>query len=181
MSNPHLIENREELVAALRERGIDYLAPSDAQLTQTIDDKLLVASLAAHSDPRLRQALIALFLIQPRMASIVERMRAELGLEAARQLMACYQAAVYLQRVWMIRLKRLLPDYPQLPDLYSAEMQLPDAEAGYGEAGLHALAEQERNRSPQHANCLSEFEGVADLLFQSLKQRERMHEPASQR
>lgn len=56
-----LIQDREALIAALRERGVDYLAPSDARSVDTSDDETLVANLDLHPDVRLRQALIALF------------------------------------------------------------------------------------------------------------------------
>jgi hypothetical protein len=63
-----LVRDREPLVSALRERGVDYLAPSDAQ-GPPLADGVLIASLAAHHDPRLRQALIALFMLHQKKDS----------------------------------------------------------------------------------------------------------------
>ena len=64
-----VVNDRESLVAALRERGVDYLAPSDAR-GEAITDVALIASLAANSDARLRQALIGLFLLRPDLARL---------------------------------------------------------------------------------------------------------------
>ena len=69
-----IISDRETLVAALRERGVDYLTPSDAKLNFSVDDASLIMSLAAHPEARLRQALIALFLLQPQLAPLVPRL-----------------------------------------------------------------------------------------------------------
>src|ERR1051325_6534931 len=65
-----VIRDREALVAALRERGVDWLAPSDAQ-GPSLTDEVLIASLAMSEDARLRQALIGLFLLRPTLASLV--------------------------------------------------------------------------------------------------------------
>ena len=51
-----VVTDRKRLVAALRQRGVDWLAPSDAQ-GAPLPDEMLIASLATHDDPRLRQAL----------------------------------------------------------------------------------------------------------------------------
>jgi len=53
-----LISDHDQLVAALRVRGIDWLAPEEAE-GAPLDDAPLIASLAAHADPRLREALLS--------------------------------------------------------------------------------------------------------------------------
>ena len=65
-------ELRETLVAKLRERGITYLAPSDAVATESMasPDALLVA-LLEQPDSRLQLALIPLLLRHPELASRV--------------------------------------------------------------------------------------------------------------
>src|SRR6185369_6834571 len=126
---------RDRLVAALRERGVDYLAPSDAA-GQPLPDEALIAALAAHDDPRLRQALIALFMLHPALAPLVPPLCARLAPAAQVELKAHYLAAVYLQTMWRIRLNHYLPPTPDLPDYFSAELGLPDAQEEFGKAGL---------------------------------------------
>lgn len=154
--------DRRTLVAALRERGVDYLAPSDAESAQPLDDPSLLAGLAGNSDPRLRQALIALFLLDPRLAPLAPVLRRRLDSGAARELSFYYTAAVYLQRMWRIRLGHYLESVQDLPDLFSAELGLPRPEELHGKAGLHALAELHKSSSPLPSNPLSEYEGVVD-------------------
>jgi hypothetical protein len=175
------VHDHEALVAALRERGVDYLTPSDAELDQPIDDESLIASLATHPEARLRQALIALFLLQPQLAPFVPRLRSELDLRAAQELVAYYMAAMYLQTMWRTRLSYYLESFSELPDYFSGELNLPTAKALYGKAGLHALADWHASQSPFRFNHLSAYEGIADLLFQRLKLKRLRHEfaPAS--
>src|SRR4030088_257222 len=102
------MRDREALVAALRERGVDYLAPSDAA-GEPLADEELIARLAVHDDPRLRQALIALFMLHPQLAPLVPPLCARLAPAAVVELKAHYLAAVYLQSMWRIRLNHYLP------------------------------------------------------------------------
>lgn len=174
-----LISDREALIAALRERGVDYLTPSDAKGEAPIADESLIASLAVHPDPRLRQALIALFLLQPQLAPIVPRLRNDLDQRAAQELLAYYTAAMYLQNMWRTRLSYYLEAIIELPDYFSTELGLPPASDEYGKVGLYALADWHAARSPYRFNHLSEYEGVADLLFESLRLRRRRSESTS--
>jgi hypothetical protein len=173
-----LVNDSERLVAALRVRGVDYLAPSDAQGAQ-VDDETLIASLAAHENPRLVQALIALLLVHPELAPQVPPLRGRLAgaaggsANAEVELLADYMAAVYLQSMWRIRLNHYLPPTPDLPDYFSAELGLPDREELYGEMGLYALAEWHRGHAHDHFNHLSEYMGVADLLLEDIKLKAR--------
>lgn len=173
-----VLRDRTALVAALKLRGVDYLAPSDAASEQPIDDETLIASLASHSDPRMRQALIALFLVQPQVALLVPPLRDRLDPLSSRALVTFYLAAVYLQRMWSVRLSRYLPEGPELPDCFSDELGLPAASEGCGKVGLRALADWQKSQSTDRFNHLSEYEGVADLLFESLKLKRGRREPA---
>lgn len=166
-----LVDDRETLIAALKQRGVDYLSPSDARLKQTVDDEALLFALAQHPEARLRQALIALFLLQPPIAPLVPRLRSDLQPEAARELSAYYTAAVYLQSMWRTRQQRHLENAHELPDYFSEELALPSPRELHGKAGLHALAEWHARFSPHRYNFLSAYQGVADLLFQSLKMK----------
>jgi hypothetical protein len=174
------VRDREALVAALRERGVDYLAPSDAQ-GEPVSDEALIASLAEQDDPRLVQALIALFLLHPQLAPLVPPLRARLDARAEVELLAHYMAAVYLQSMWRIRLNHYLPPTPDLPDYFSGELGLPDALDLYGKAGLYALADWHSAHAVGRANHLSEYEGVAQLLLDRLWLRAQRRVAAASR
>ena len=178
MTDAAAVRERERLVAALRERGVDYLAPSDAA-GEPVTDEALIASLAAHDDPRLRQALIALFILHPNLAPLVPPLCARLAPAAGVELKAHYQAAVYLQSMWRIRLDHYLAPTPDLPDYFSAELGLPNALDEYGKAGLYALADWHAAQVPWRANHLSEYEGVAELLLGRLWLKAQQHVAAA--
>jgi hypothetical protein len=163
-----IIEDRERLVAALRARGVDYLAPRDAA-GAPVDDESLVASLAAHDDPRLRQALCALFMVQPGLAPLAPRLVETLPRAAAVELTAQYMAAVYLREMWGIRLERYCPGLSGLPDFFSQRLGLPPPVEGHGKVGLHALAGWQAQQSGVRANHLSEYEHTAELMLAQLK------------
>lgn len=159
-------------MAALRERGVDYLMPSDAE-GEAVSDETLIASLAASDDPRLRQSLIALFLVQPHLAPCVLSLQRELNGLAAKELQAHYAAAVYLRAMWEARLGRYIAPLSDLPDYFSLGLGLPAPEALHGKMGLHALAEWHAQHLPYRANHLSEYLGVVEMLFESLKLKAR--------
>lgn len=160
----------EPLVAALRTRGIRFLAPSDARTgPEPISDRDLIECLASHEHPRLRLALAALFLLHPDLASQL----GELDLPGAAQteLHVQYTAAACLQRMWSIRLGFYLGEFPLLPDLYSASLGLPPVDAHYGKLCLHTLAAR------QPFDQLPAYDGLMNLLFAQLK-AEAFHEHA---
>lgn len=161
-------------MAALRERGVDWLAPSDAK-GAPLTDETLIASLAANEEARLRAALTGLFLLQPELASHVPEVLIKLtaaGLETAGvELEARYMAAVYLQNLWRTKLKRYLGDFSNLSDLYSSKLALPAAPEGFGKPGLTALAEWHARQTSAGYNRLAEYNQVIEHVFASLKLR----------
>jgi hypothetical protein len=172
-----LVRDRETLVAALRERGVDYLAPSEAQ-GGPVSDEILLASLAAHEDARLRSALTALFLLHPELADRLPVILERLEPLARSELQARYMAAVYLQRFWRTRLEIYHLTAPDLPDLFSAQLGLPGADEGFGKPGLAALAGWHQRQRPVSYNRRVEYELVIEHLIAILKMRARHHEPA---
>jgi hypothetical protein len=170
-----VVTDRERLVANLRQRGVDWLAPGDAH-GAPVPDEVLIASLATHDDSRLRQALIGLFLLHPCLAVLVPGVAATLDKGANSELKAYYTAAVYLQTMWRIRLARYLPARLELPDYFSPVLSLPPPEDEYDKAGLYALAEWHASHARFPYNYVSAYAGVADLLFASLKTKCSLHE-----
>jgi hypothetical protein len=170
--------DREVLIAALRQRGVDYLM-SDSSTDEQVSDAELLASLAAHEDARLRSALIALFLLQPALAARVQLMLKELAVEAQAELTARYMAAVYLQMFWHTRLAIYGLETAPLPDLFSAQLGLPAPEEMYGKPGLQALADWHQRQRPVAYNRRVEYELVIEHLIASLKLRARAKETVS--
>lgn len=161
----------EPLVAALRERGVRFLAPSDAQPgPEPIDDRGLIACLACHDQPRLRLALAALFILHPELAGQPDGL--DLPPAARAELRTQYTAAACLQRMWSIRLGFYLGQFPLLPDLYSAVLGLPPVDAHYGKLCLPTLAAR------QPFDQLPAYDGLMSLLFAQLK-TEATHEYAA--
>lgn len=143
--------DRETLVAELRERGVAYLAPSDAlSVDPPPNDSELILALLEQTDSRLRMGLVPLFIRHPWLAADVERLAAEIAPSLRLELQTYYMAAVYLQRLWKSRLGFYLDKSILLPDLYSQEMGLPPADERFGKVGLYELADawKERSRYP---------------------------------
>ncbi len=163
-------QQRETLVAQLRERGITYLAPSDAVATEaTPSDAALLVALVEQADARLQLALIPLLLRHPELAecvcAVVHQSNPKLSLE----LQTLYMAAVYLQRYWKTRLGLYLDTRTQLPDLFSRQLDLPPAEERFGKNGLYDLADAWQARSRYPFDRLAALNNVMDLFFEQLK------------
>ena len=172
---PHIAEkDRDLIVENLKTYGIRFLASGEtedeARIHLSAED--LIGCLAESTDPRLRLALIPFFIRHPRNASRVLHLVERLNEPAKTELMTFYMAAVYLQRFWKPRLQLYLSDFPLLPDLYSQEFSLPEAEDRHGKNGLYALADWHANRSPYLFNWLASYHKVMDLLFEQLKMEE---------
>lgn len=160
----------ETLVAKLRELGIRYLAPSDAVATETISSgEELIVALLEHPDPRLQMALVPLLIRNPDLAVYVPDLVNRLSPAAALELKTYYMAAVYLQRLWHIRLGFYIDNRNLLPDLYSQALGLPSAEERFGKPGLYDLADTWRDRSPFPLNRLASLTKTMDLFFEQLK------------
>jgi hypothetical protein len=95
-----------------------------------------------------------------------------------------YVAAVYLQRLWWIRLRRYLGEQPPLPPLWIDELGLPAPDERFGKLGLIALNRRARAQrvtgsaglAPRagatHGSSLGEYFKVAQqLLGQSMAER----------
>ena len=173
-----LTADHETLVAALRQRGVDWLAPSDAVLGEAVGDQQLIASLAAHPDPRLRAALTGLFLLHSQLWVTVENASEVLDEAGRHELAARFMAAVYLQRYWRTRLTAHSDSFVELPDLFSTSLGLPPADEAFGKPGLYALAEWHKSRTVVPYNRLAEYNQVAEHVFNALKAKARTRESA---
>jgi hypothetical protein len=178
-----LPDHRDALVGRLRELGIRFLAPTDADAGDLSRAPVseLIAQLAAQPDARLRMAVVPLLILHPDRARDVQSAVEPLAGPMRSELQALYTAAVYLQRLWRTRLGFYLGDFEILPDIYSKELGLPAASERHGKTGLHALVAWQAGRSPYPFNWLAAYTQVIDLLFEQLKQETNRREPATAR
>jgi hypothetical protein len=146
---------RDQLVAALHQRGVCYLAPSPQGDEPHFTDDEVIVGLAASRDGRLRFALAGWMLIDPGIAARAieilssKTVRRRHGLEAPleipdsawAEIQRQYLAAVYLQRMWRTRLRLVHGPTPLIADALSASLGLPAADAMYGEHGLRTMTD----------------------------------------
>ena len=162
--------SRESLVAALRERGVSYLAPRDAVAGEApATSEQLLTALLCQNDSRLRLAMIPLLLREPELADCVPALTARLDPDLALELQTLYTAAVYLQRNWLSRLRIYLNSMELLPDLFSRQLELPPPEDRFGKTGLYELSEAWKARSAYPFARLEALDNTIDLFFEQLK------------
>lgn len=159
---------RESLVAALRAHGLRFLA-GGASAPPQLSPRELIGQLAAHTEPRLRAALTALFLLHPDWASELVRALEQMEHTARIELQARYMAAVYLQRLWRTRLQFYHLAATPLPDLFSRDLGLPSAEERFGKTGLGALANWQAQQTRQPFNYLASYYHTFELLLGQLR------------
>lgn len=156
------------IAASLARLGVPYLQTREAAEPLSLSPHSLLAALAQHSDPRVREALIPLFLRHPEYASFVPALVAQLPPEGATVLRHFYTAAVYLQRLWRTTLGIYLGEFPLLPDTFGqAEFNLPAPDVHFGEAGLRELAK--RFEAETGYDWLSVYESAISLFLAQLR------------
>ncbi|MYC93840.1 MAG: hypothetical protein F4X14_02620 [Caldilineaceae bacterium SB0661_bin_32] len=161
---------RESLVAALRDRGISYLAPSDAVAREAPEsDAKLLCALLHQEDSRMRLAIVPLLLRHPEISASVPDLAVRLDKAALLELQTLYMAAVYLQRNWRSRLSIYLDEVTLLPDLFSQQMGLPLPEERFGKLGLVELADAWQARSRYPFERLQAINSTFELFIGQLK------------
>ena len=171
------------LIGQLAQHGIKHLRAvgQTGESTATnpaTDVAMLITALARHPQPRLREALIPLFLRHPEYANFVPAAVATLDSEAALRLRHLYTAAVYLQRLWQTTLTLYLGEFAPLPDFFGETYyQLPSPEERFGEAGLRVLAAHFKQRTG--FDWLSVYNSTISLLLKQLSLERYTHDNES--
>ncbi|MCB0183192.1 MAG: hypothetical protein KDE31_02950 [Caldilineaceae bacterium] len=124
---------------------------------------MLLRQLALSEEARLRLALIPVLLRHPEFAPIVSQVAVQLPASAQLVLKCYYSAAQLLQQKYRQRLHALFGDSPTLPDLFAAELGLP--EFTDPDHGLQRLAERHRQLSGRMINWLGTYEHGAQRLL----------------
>ena len=149
--------------------GVPYLrvaaGPTPSQSSpQPVQPDTLIRQLAQHDEPRVREALIPLFLRHPAYHRFVPALAASLDGQAAQTLRHFYTAAVYLQHLWHSSLGLYLGEFPDLPDYFGeTRFGLPSPQVHWGEAGLRLLAA--RFEAETGDNWLTTYEGALSLFL----------------
>lgn len=135
----------DRIVATLHRLGVRYIvAEDDAESYDDLPPAQLIAAMICNGGIRVQYAVISLLLRHPEFAAVVPGLVATLPDEKAALLQRHYTAAVYLQRMYCPALEIYLGGKPDLPDYFSAEMDLPSPNDYYGVTGLRELV----NRLP---------------------------------
>lgn len=164
------------LVYSLETFGLNILRLSSSPVQgTTLEPAVLIAALAEHTEPRLREALIPLFLRKPQLHQYVPELVTSLASETADVLRHFYTVAVYLQRFWLSTLQLYLGTFPLLPDYFGqTHYHFPPPEKHFGEAGLRALADYYTGQNGY--DWLTIYQSAISLLLTQLNLEQLPHD-----
>ncbi len=182
----------QALLAELRRYGIGYLMEEATEQTDSglqFQPAAFFTALARTSDPRVRDAVISVLLLHPELAgaakSAIETARLsgdeQIAEQIAEQLVTLALATLYLRRIWYAPLS-LVGIHARTPEepfaAYWRERRLPAPQVDFGEAGLRALAEWERQRTGLAADYANDWRNQVDhLTLQEWRVRNVQHNP----
>lgn len=161
-----------ELAHALDVIEVPFVAGGSQSATfQMPKPAVLLASLAASQEARLRLALIPLLLRHPEFA-LHARSALRQMTPAVRTGFKCYYtAAVLLQQKYKARLNALLGDTEPLPDLFSGELGM--SGCANPDEGLHSLADRQKALTGRSINWQGTYEHGAQRLLRTLEGRKQ--------
>lgn len=161
-----------ELAHALDIIEVPFVAGGSHSATfQMPQPVVLLASLAACEEARLRLALIPLLLSHPEFA-LHARDALRLMTPAVQTGFKCYYtAAVFLQQKYRERLNALLGDTELLSDLFSTELGL--LGCSNPDESLRVLADRQRALTGRSINWQGTYEHGAQRLLRTLEGRKR--------
>jgi hypothetical protein len=174
----------DDLISLLRAWGITYLvglehlADSRSIKVDQIPAVDLIQRLARCNDyPRVRDASISLFLMHPELASAAQQAMQESSPDEAEQIATLVLAALYLQRLWSIRLAMALGHYPGFPEQPFTHLWetrgLPPPTCHNGLCGLLALEEAEQKRTGLPFIFTGDWQNQIDHLLLQEEARHR--------
>ncbi len=177
-------KDADTLISILRTWGIKYLTgleqaslPSQVELLSPIE---LIKRLAQQNEnSRIRDASISLFLLHPELTDAILEAIETSEPATAEQIITSTLAALYLQRMWSIRLALALRDVPNLPEEPFAHLgqqrHLPPPALHNGEWGLLALQTFEQKRTGMPFSFIGDWQNQLDhLLWQEEMHRNRV-------
>lgn len=153
----------EALVGELNALGVHFVSGGDGRQQPTLTPAALLIGLAASTDTRVQLALIPLLLVRPAYAQAA--LLAATQLQGRPYILFCcyYTATVYLQQAYTGKLQAVqLPAYP-LPNLFAAELQLPQHDDS--EQALRVLAIRQQQLLQDTANWFGVYEHAVQRLI----------------
>ncbi|MEK9163886.1 MAG: hypothetical protein AAB342_00870 [Chloroflexota bacterium] len=156
------------LISQLASQGVRHLRSAKVTAaTATLNTDALIAELARRPEPRLREALIPLFIRHPEYSEMAMQLVESLEPSASEALAHMYTAAVYLQRFWRGTLGLYLKSLTLLPNYFGEpKYKLPGENDHFGESGLRALAKLYEEKTGY--NWLSAYQSAITLLLDQL-------------
>jgi hypothetical protein len=177
-------KDADTLISILRTWGIEYLigleqASSPSQIEQISPLELIKRLAQQNENSRIRDASISLFLLHPELIdTIVEAIKTSEP-AIAEQIITSTLAALYLQRMWSIRLALALGHLPNFPEEPFAQLwqqrYLPSPAFYNGEWGLFALQTFEQKRTGMPFSFIGDWQNQLDhLLWQEETRQNRV-------
>lgn len=158
----------EQLANALHALGVKFIMGGGSE-----DDTLrkqparLLTALAQSGESRLRLSLIPLFLEHPEFAARVRAVAKSLDPAARLTLQCYYTAAVWLQQLYRPRLEVLIGKKPSLPDYFSRELGMENANDPEG--NLQRLAKHHQVLSGAQVNWLGTYHHAVQVWMKGLE------------
>ena len=177
-------KDADTLISILRTWGIEYLigleqASSPSQIEQISPLELIKRLAQQNENSRIRDASISLFLLHPELTDTILEAIKTSEPAIGEQITTSTLAALYLQRMWSIRLALALGYLPNFPEEPFAQLwqqrHLPSPTFYNGEWGLFALQTFEQKRTGMPFSFIGDWQNQLDhLLWQEeTRYRER--------
>ncbi len=162
------------LIRSLRSWGIEYLIgfeqTSSPSPTEQLPPLELIQRLAQQNEnSRIRDASVSLFLLHPELSNDISKAIETSKPAIAEQIITSVLAALYLQRMWSIRLALAfghVPNFPEQPFAHLWQQRhLPPPAFHNGEWGLVALQTFEQKRTGLPFSFRGDWQNQLDHLL----------------
>jgi hypothetical protein len=175
-------KDADTLISILRTWGIEYLigleqASSPSHIEQVSPLELIKRLAQQSENSRIRDASISLFLLHPELTDTILEAIEVSESAIAEQITTSTLAALYLQRIWSIRLALALGHLPNFPEEPFAQLwqqrHLPPPAFYNGEWGLFALQTFEQKRTEMPFSFIGDWQNQLDHLLWQEENRHR--------
>lgn len=175
-------KDADTLISILCTWGIEYLvgleqAHSPSQIEQQVPPIELIKRLAQQNEnSRIRDASISLFLLHPELTDTILEAIEVSEPAIAEQITTSTLAALYLQRMWSIRLALALghlPNFPEQPFAQLWQQRYLPPPFYNGEWGLLALQTFEQRRTGMPFSFIGDWQNQLDHLLWQEESRHR--------
>ena len=168
-----------QLLAELRRWGITYLMTANGihDLSAPLAPVDLITALAGSGEPRIRDALVTLFLLHPGLVDVIPMAIAQGDEWTSAQIQTLTLAALYEQRIWYPLLTMAFGRPPRLPEAPFAEYwktwRLPPPWVDFGRSGEVTLVAHEQARTGLLLDYAGDWRNqIAHLVMQEWPEHE---------